>query len=343
MRVLYVSRGYTPHDRRFLLALTGAGHTVGLLRTEDAARGAGSVPEGVVGLTGSIENALLKFEPHVTQAGPVPTIAYLAAKANAHPLVAVSWGSDLLDLQENRRADAKFALEASNLFLCDSLEVAAAAKQISGIADNRIVEFPWGVELARFRPAPVRPAVMHLISTRSWEPGYGIETVLAAFAAARKSEPQLCLTLFGGGSLEARIRRFLVKNKLTQAVEVHGRVDEADLPIYLTAADVYVSAAPVDGSSISQLEALATGLPVIATDRRSNREWITPGINGWLAHPGDVHAFSQAMIEAAHASFDQRESMRAANLALARSRADWSRHAATYLRAIDSVACSVPA
>ncbi len=341
MRVLYASRGYTPHDRRFLLALTAAGHTAGLLRTEDAPLDPGCLPDGVVGLTGSIESALREFEPDVTHAGPVPTTAYLAAKAKARPLIAVSWGSDLLDLAEDRRADAKFALEFCDLFLCDSGEVAAAAQKLSGIPPGRTVQFPWGVELSRFRPAPARPAVMHFISTRAWEPGYGIETVLTAFAGARQSENQLCLTLFGGGSLASRIRKFLVKNNLTQAVEMHGRVAEADLPIYLTAADVYVSAAPVDGSSISLLEALASGLPVIATDRPSNREWITPGVNGWLAPPGDVRAFSEAMIEAAQASLSQREKMRAANLNLARTRADWTRHAATYLHAIDSVACPV--
>lgn len=343
MRVLYVSRGYTSHDRRFLAALAERGHTAGLLRTEGIALEDRSLPDGVIEISGSVEEALAVFEPDVTQAGPVPTCAFLAARANARPLVAVSWGSDLLNLDESLLGHARYALAQCDLFLCDSLEVDGAARRLFDIPGDRIVQFPWGVDLPRFLPAPVRPEVMQIVCTRAWEPGYGIETVLSAFAAARQSEPQLCMTLFGGGSLEPKIQRFLVQNRLTQAVMMRGRVAEDELPLYLSAADLYLSAAPVDGSSISLLEAMATGLPVIVADRPSNREWVTPGVNGWLAPPGDVRAFARAMVEAARASMADRERIRAANLALARSRANWTKHAATYVSALEHVASPVHA
>jgi len=343
MRVLYVSRACTPHDRRFLAALTAAGHAVGFLPAGEALSDPAGLPKGVSLRSGSIAEAVSFFQPDVTQAGPVPTSAYLAAKAEIHPLVAVSWGSDILAAGEKDRSKARFVLDRCDLFLCDSLEVAGAARRISGISADRVVRFPWGVELSRFVPAPVRSTVMNVVSTRSWEPGYGIETVLTAFAAARLLEPQLSLTLFGGGSLESRIRRFIAKNNLEHAVLLRGGVPEAELPLYLAAADLYLSAAPVDGSSISLLEALATGLPAIVTDRPSNREWVTPHVNGWVAPPGDARAFSDAIVQAVRTPFVEREKMRTANIALVRARADWTKHAATYLRALDSVAGAVPA
>ena len=61
---------------------------------------------------------------------------------------------------------------------------------------------------------------------------------------------------------------------------------------HFRAADVYLSCAHSDGTSISMVEALASGLPVVVTDLPSNREWIAPGSNGWLGRLGDAASFA---------------------------------------------------
>ncbi|MEO8027446.1 MAG: glycosyltransferase, partial [Bryobacteraceae bacterium] len=305
MRVLYFSRGYTSHDRRFLSALRHHGHDTGFLRLEAPAPDGPPIPEGVVELKGTIEEASRVFQPEITQAGPLLDIAYLAAKAGVRPLAAISWGSDLLSATEAELQQIRFVLDRADAIFCDSEEGVAVARSVSRIDPSRIARFPWGVELTRFTPALVRPQVMQIVSTRAWEPGYGVETVLTAFAVARQKAPQLCLTLCGGGSLAPKIRRFVANNNLSHAVMMPGRVPENELPLYLAAADLYISGTPVDGSSISLLEALATGLPVIAADRPSNREWITPDVNGWLAPRGDVKAFVRAILDAVDASAEQ--------------------------------------
>lgn len=341
MRVLYVSPAYTTHDRRFVAELTRRGHVVGYLQGAAAKLESRPLPDGVTILEGSIEQAMLSFEPDITQAGPVPTSAYAAARANARPLVSVSWGSDLLDMTENSIGYARYALDRSDVFLCDCAEVAEAALRISSISKDRIVQFPWGIELHRFTPAPLRQQVRNIISTRVWEAEYAVETVLAAFALAHKSVPALRLTLLGGGSLEGKLYRLVRENKMETVVTMKGRVAEHELPAHLAAADLYVSAAPTDGSSISLLEALAAGLPVIATDRPSNREWITAGINGWLAKSGDAISFSRAIVEAANTSIEARQRMHNSNVVLASSRADWNWHAETYVRALEAAASAV--
>ena len=49
------------------------------------------------------------------------------------------------------------------------------------------------------------------------------------------------------------------------------------MPKWFRAADTYISCAQSDGTSVSLLEAMATGLPLIVTDIPSNREWVVEG------------------------------------------------------------------
>jgi glycosyltransferase involved in cell wall biosynthesis len=69
---------------------------------------------------------------------------------------------------------------------------------------------------------------------------------------------------------------------------------------------VYISASHSDGTSISLLEAFATGTPVIVPDIPGNREWVTPGENGWLFPDGDVQALASTIMNAV----DQRQNPR---------------------------------
>jgi glycosyltransferase involved in cell wall biosynthesis len=104
-----------------------------------------------------------------------------------------------------------------------------------------------------------------------------------------------------------------------------GQVTYADLPRFYRLADLYVAATHSDGTSISLLEAMACGCPALVSDIPGNREWVTPGENGWLSPPGDVDSLAQAILEAV----DQRDTLvemgRAAR-SLAELRADWNQN-----------------
>ena len=68
---------------------------------------------------------------------------------------------------------------------------------------------------------------------------------------------------------------------------------------WFRAADAYVSCAQSDGTSVSLLEAMATGLPAVATDIPSNREWVVDGQNGWLATDASAEEFADPFLRAA--------------------------------------------
>ncbi len=291
--------------------------------------------------------------PDFVHAGPVPTSAFVTAAAGFHPLAAMSWGSDLLvdaDRDDASRERARYALGRSDLLFCDCDAVREKARALAGFAADRVVQFPWGVDLDRFRPdgerlpwreRPGWRQATILVATRSWEPGYGIDTLLESFARATSRRVDLRLVLVGDGSLRGWVERFVAEHGLGDKILMPGAVDHDHLPPYFRSADVYVAATPADGSSVSLLEALASGLPAVVADNAGNREWVEPGRNGWLARPGDPDAVARRLAEAASQPESAREAMAAANRAEAETRADWSRNKRLLLAAYDRVEASL--
>src|SRR5207244_9134549 len=92
------------------------------------------------------------------------------------------------------------------------------------------------------------------------------------------------------------------------------------------AVDLYVSCSLSDGSSVSLLEAMATGLPVVVSDTPGNREWVVSGKNGWLAPVGDADAFAGHLITSIRSGSSARARISQANRGIAERRADWSRN-----------------
>lgn len=145
---------------------------------------------------------------------------------------------------------------------------------------------PNGVDPDRFQPTD-RPSVSrkrlqerreaHLLTVGRLDPRKGLETVLEALGlycrkramrshpAAGNPLPRLQLTIVGDGPERGRLERIVKRRELP--VRFAGIVRRTDLPRYYQESDLFV-ASSIDGESfgISLLEALATGLPVIASD-----------------------------------------------------------------------------
>ena len=367
MRILYFSRDYTTHDHRFLTALAKTDHRVFYLRLE----GGGQVLEDrplppeieQVQWAGGHQPATLKdgihllddlrrvirlVKPDLIHAGPIQRSAFLAALAGFHPLVSVSWGYDLLhDAQINPfwGCATRYTLHHSDAFVgdCDTIRKLATS---FGMHPDRIVTFPWGIDLTHFNDSSsvstTRPMIdeplpasigfqsmndrtFNLLSTRSWEPIYGIDVIARAFVIAARKYPELRLNLLGNGSQYASIRQSLLIGAVYDQVCFPGQVPYADLPSYYHHADVYISASHSDGTSISLLEAFACGKPAIVPDIPGNREWVTPGENGWLFRDGNADALASAILNAIESRHHLPEMGRKARQ-IAEARADWEQN-----------------
>lgn len=354
MRILYFSRDYTTHDFRFLNSLAESEHEIFYLRLERKSRQLEDRPvpsnitivqwaggQGEVRLQHGfrllkdLKRVIREVKPDLIHAGPIQTCGFLVALTDFKPLVTMSWGSDLLkDADKNwvYRWVTRYTLRNTNILIGDCQAVKAKAVSF-GFPSKNVILFPWGINLARFKPGENKilrkrlgwEEAFVILSLRSWEPIYGVDVVAKAFVEAAKEVPQLRILLLGGGSMAKDIHSIFEKAQLNHHVFFGGQVPQKDLPEYYHSADLYLSASHSDGSSVSLMEALGSGLPVLMSDIPGNKEWVEDGKQGWLFRDGDVHDLANKMVQAYHLRYEVPKIRKQSRL-LAEQKADWSKN-----------------
>jgi L-malate glycosyltransferase len=368
VRVLYFSDNSSDHNRRFLEKLSSFGHEVWFLDASNGYSSEGRLPGGVRGVAhrrvvsrgsdpsvyeeflSEFRSVLAELQPDLVHAGPIQGCGYLAALTGFHPLLVTSWGSDLLldaDRNPEWRRATTVALRGADGFMCDCDTVRKAAQGLASIPDSRIAQFPWGIKNGTFSPVgplpasaslPAEEGAIRLICTRSWEPPYEMNVLLEAFRLAYEENRWLRLMLLGDGSMASAVRDFIAGHELSKIVVTPGRVSPSELSGWFRSAQGYVSCARADGTSVSLLEAMATGLPVLVTDIPSNREWVRAGENGWLAAQGSANDFAEKMLRMASLTPTERAAMGARNQKIVAERADWDRNFPLLLNLYESLA-----
>jgi glycosyltransferase involved in cell wall biosynthesis len=142
--------------------------------------------------------------------------------------------------------------------------------------------------------------------------------------------------MLGSGSQSGFLREIFDRGGVMQRVHLPGQVSQSDLPRFYHLADLYLSASHVDGSSVSLMEALACGIPALVSDIPGNKEWVEPGINGWLFGDGDVDDLAEKILWL----IDQRQELTRISTAarqVAEERADWEQNFPKLLEAYESV------
>jgi L-malate glycosyltransferase len=347
MKVIYFSLDYTPHDHRFLSALSASEHKIYYVRLQKGPRQTESrpVPENVeivqwVGgqrefrwtdlpkLTLDFRRLIKKTKPDLVHAGPIQTCALIAILSGFRPILTMSWGFDLMkDVHRNRWWEfaTRYTLKRSTYFTSDAQVTRDTAVQY-GMDPEKTIVFPWGVDLKHFQPSNLQPSTgFTLFCNRSWEANYGVDVLAKAFVTVARQREDVSLLLLGGGSQGPAIRKILLGGGVENRVTFPGHVNNTDLPRYYQMADLYISASHVDGSSVSLMEALACGLPCLVSDIPANKEWVREGYNGWLFRDNDHKELAEKILKA----IEQRETLPkiAQNArATAEEKADWPKN-----------------
>lgn len=160
----------------------------------------------------------------------------------------------------------------------------------NGIAEEKIVVIPFGVDLETFRPAPhsltshpLRFAFVGLLGARK-----GLPLLLDAWRLLSPDNAELWLI----GPVSDHIQRLI---PAMRGLRIIGKVPHRELPGILRQCDVLVFPSYFEGFGLVLLEALASGLPIIATDATAAPDLITNGIEGYTIPVGDLEALRDAM------------------------------------------------
>jgi glycosyltransferase involved in cell wall biosynthesis len=172
---------------------------------------------------------------------------------------------------------------------------------------ERVVEMPNGVDTEAFAPGPDAEGLRASL-------GIGEDAVVAAFVAtldrahhfkrldlaieavARAGEGPLHLLVAGGGELLARFRELARRAGVAERVHFLGSIPHERLPHVLRATDLaLLTTEPPESFGIVLIEAMACGLPAVATEYPGVRAVVEPGGNGMLVPRGDVGAIASSL------------------------------------------------
>ncbi len=216
-----------------------------------------------------------------------------------HPMVVTYHGEakHAADVSQYVRLETSFLRHASHVVaVSEPIRRELVARRVNsrkisvipnGIADP-LANAPEGSgEMSRrTRPFP------HIVCVGRLAPEKRLDVAIEVTAALRRELPETNLSLAGAGPEEAALRQRVSDLGLDKAVEFLGYV--ADTGTVYREADFFLLSSDTEGSPISLIEAMAFGLPIVATSVGSVPEMVAKGLEGAIVPPGDVQELVQA-------------------------------------------------
>jgi glycosyltransferase involved in cell wall biosynthesis len=144
---------------------------------------------------------------------------------------------------------------------------------------------------------PMTDEPLTLVSVGSLVPRKNLVTLIRGLAEAEQKHPGLHLIIVGEGAQRLELGSMVREAGLDKAVAFQGSVSHEQLAGILRQADIYVHPSSSEGQPRAVLEALATGLPVIASRIPALTEVLTDRENGVLVPPFDASSWARAILE----------------------------------------------
>ena len=275
-----------------------------------------------------LKNLIKKMSPDLVNAHFIPNYGFIGALSKSKPLVVSTWGSDVLVSPEKsifHKSRAKYVLSKADLITCDGTNLIQELIQL-GVNKKRIIFAPMGVEqkLLRTREGSIEnKEEIILLSLRSLEPVYDLKTLIRAIPLIlEKINKKIKFWITGEGSEKKKLIQLCANLDIGKSVELKGRISREELEDALHKADIYTSTSLSDSTSVSLLEAMASGLVPIVSDIPGNREWIEEGVNGFIFPAGDSQALAQRIIWVIN-NFKDIVKLREKNQRIIREKALW--------------------
>ena len=200
------------------------------------------------------------------------------------------------------RLCSRAVVRAAAATICISRAVARYRVQCCGDPPQRLRVIHNGIEVDAYSPGGLReeararfglPADRTVVGTVArLHPVKGIDTFLGAAALLARWREDVRFLVAGGGPQEEDLRKLASSLGLHGRVTFAGEVASAEVPKALAAMDVFVVPSLREGLGIAAIEAMAAGLPVVASECEGLAEVVEDGRSGLLFAPGDARALA---------------------------------------------------
>jgi sugar transferase (PEP-CTERM/EpsH1 system associated) len=261
-------------------------------------------------------------------------------------------GRDVIDLEgKNRKYNLlrRFIRPMVGRYITVSQDLKGWLHQTIGVAEEKVYQIYNGVDQDRFFPAENKDLGLApdgflsddsiVIGTVGRLAAVKDQTALiAAFALLLQSVPdyraRLRLIIVGDGPLYDQLQRQVRQLGLEQSVWMAG--DRDDVADILRLFDLFVLPSLGEGISNTVLEAMATGLPIVATDVGGNPELVEDGVNGRLVPVSDQQTLASVMGQYIGQS-DSLKAMGRNSLNKVTRQFNWNNTVAKYLAVYDDL------
>lgn len=216
-----------------------------------------------------------------------------------------------------RRQHERWLWPLAHHILCNSQAIKSVLTERYGVPGTRLTTIPNGVDTDYFQP-PAAPATgpPRLLSIGRLVSDKDHDTLIEAFHLALPAYPEAELWLVGDGLRLAALRELAQRLSISDRVRFIPPMD--DLRPLLHQATLLVLSSRTEALPNVVLEAMAAGLPVVATRVGGVPELVDPGRTGWLVNPEDAPGLAAALSQVL-ADPDARQAMGRAGRARALS------------------------
>lgn len=257
-----------------------------------------------------LRNLLRSLHPdivHTYNIGALDT-ALSARMAGVRHVVHAEHGRDATDPHGHNRKYRwlrRLLSPAINIFVAVSEDLSEWLAKDVGIPRKKVRLIYNGIDTEQYRPGNretatlpggfVPPGSVVIGSVGRLDPVKGFDVLLQAFArlCASAQAPGPRLMIVGDGPERTALED--LANELGVAPRVWFAGQRDDVPRLLQAMDVYVCSSIAEGIALTIIEAMASGLPVVATRVGGNPELVVPEQTGSLVPASDPDALAQAL------------------------------------------------
>lgn len=185
-----------------------------------------------------------------------------------------------------------------------------------GIPADKVVVVPYGVELSLFEPVPKEDNVFRVIYVGAMSLRKGIPYLLEALTSLELPDFELILI----GTLQDEVKP--VFDKYAGTYKYLGFIHRTQLAYHYSQASVFVMPSIEDGFGLVITQAMACGVPVIATTNTGAPDVITDGVEGYLVPAGNAEAIREKVLSL-YENPDVRDQMAQAALKRVQSLGGW--------------------
>jgi len=149
---------------------------------------------------------------------------------------------------------------------------------------------------------PKRDGIFEILSVGSLQPYKGFRYLIQACALLRRQGIQFRCRIVGGGYLYSELSNLIRVNNLNGLVKLLGFKNQDEVAHILSEADCYIqpsvitSSGKMEGIPVALMEAMASGVPVVASSLSGIPELVKEGETGWLVPPKDAKKLADAIV-----------------------------------------------